>query len=82
MQLSMLKTPEIGEVPSSIKVIENWGHVDVVDSSGGAMVSGDHVHLEGPRDSFVEWLKPFDGIWITKPGTSPMEQMFTVVHVK
>ena len=31
--------------------------------------------------AFVDWLKPYDAVWRTKPGTSVMMQQFEVVHI-
>lgn len=82
MRQMLLKTSNLGDIPADIKVLDNWGSVSVVDSNGGPLVAGDHVHLEGPCEAFINWLKPFDEVWITKRGTSPMEQVFEAVHIK
>ena len=80
MQLSLLVTEQMEPVPEEIRVLEDWGSVSVKYSEG--VDTGTHMMLEAEASDFIAWLSPFDGVWITTPGTSPIQQQFTVVHVR
>ena len=81
MRVALIAEEKMLPIPSSIKVLDNWENVLVVDDDGKHLADGDHVHLEGGQQSFIDWLKPFDAVWITKPGTPVMAQQFEAVHI-
>jgi len=82
MHLMLVVESHMLPVPAGIKVLDNWGYVGVVDSNGTPLANGDHMHLEGKASDFAQWLGKYDGVWCTKPGTSPMFQQFEVHHIK
>lgn len=76
MQVMMVVEAKMGPVPGSIEVLENWGYVGVVDSTGSFLYDGDHMFLEGTEEAFMQWFEQYNQVWIQKPGTSPMQQAF------
>lgn len=80
MKLALLKTDELGEIPNTIKVLDNWKYVCIL-TSDKRFVGGDHMYLEGAVEDFMAWLKPFNAVWIQK-GELAMLQQFEVWHVK
>jgi hypothetical protein len=81
MKLALLLTPDLGEIPPTIKTLEDWGDVSIIINNGEGATTGKHVYLEGQKEEFVKWLKPFDGVWFQK-GTCPMMQEFEIGHIK
>lgn len=82
MILVMVSEKKMLPIPNNIKVLNNWGYVGVVGSDGSFLADGDHVHLEGEKQAFIDWLKPFDTVWRARPGSSVMMQEFEAVHIK
>lgn len=80
MRMALLITEAMKPIPKAIKVLDNWGHVAIY-IKGGHTAGGDHMHVEGDEEVIINWLRPFDGIWRTKPGTSPVFQQFEAVHI-
>jgi len=81
MQMLLVVEAKFLPVPETIKVLDNWGFVGVVDSDGNSLANGEHMHLEGSDAEFIRWLGEYEGVWRTKTGTPPMFQQFEVVHV-
>ncbi len=79
MTLHMLVEEKQKPIPPEITVKENWGPLTVVTDANGR-VYGEHMMLEGSAADFVEWLKPFDGVWVGEG--SPTAQNFVVMHIK
>jgi len=81
-QLSLLVESSMLPIPSNVKILNNWGFVRVVDDVGVSLAIGDHVLVEAEQKHIISWLKPFDCVWVTKPGSSPVEQEFVSVSVR
>ena len=81
MQLHLLVTPSMGDVPNDVSVLADFGSVFLhVDGQNGASVGGKHVAVEAPRESLIAWLKRFDGVWVGVG--QPAQQQFEVRHIK
>ena len=80
MKLELLVTDAMKPIPEDIEILNNWEYVGIVTSDGG-FADGDHMYLEGDEVVVKDWLRPFDGVWRQKPGTSAMMQEFEVVHI-
>lgn len=78
MQLIMLKTKEIPDPPKDVE-IQEFGNERIIEPSTGKSVEGISVYVSGPSQSIADWLRPFDGIWISD---NPMLGKWQVVHVK
>lgn len=82
VRMIMLVEEKFGPVPSGIRVVQEFGdETVVVESKTGSkpeFVHGTSMFLEGPTQAFVDWLKPFDGVWTTN---NPMVGTWKVVHV-
>jgi hypothetical protein len=81
MKIALVVEAKMLPVPESIMVLDNWGFVGVVDSEGGPLAHGEHMHLLGAPYDFIRWLGEYDAVWRTKSGTSPMFQQFEACHV-
>ena len=84
MKLALLVTDEMKPIPEAIKVLEDWGFVGIFVGEIGDIrdyADGDHMYVEGDEQTIANWLRPFDGVWRTKPGTSPIFQQFEIVHI-
>ncbi|MHA2279997.1 MAG: hypothetical protein ACXAC5_03850 [Promethearchaeota archaeon] len=68
-------------IPEAIKILEDWGFVGIFIGEAEDCTSGDHMYVEGDTQDIANWLRPFDAVWRTKPGTSPMFQQFEAVHI-
>lgn len=74
-------------VPNDIEVVQDYGLESVVmgdthSSSEELMQNtfrGHSMLLSGEPEAFVEWLKPFNGVWIC---TNPLFGDWNVVHIK
>jgi len=80
MKLVLLLEDKLNPIPDTIKVLEDWGFVSVVNGWGKPLVSGSHVYLEGTEEAFKEWLRPFDSVCVGQG--SPMLQNFSIMHIK
>lgn len=79
MQLCILLEEKMEPIPQGIKTLFSAGKVGVV-MNDGHYVNGDHVLLEGDKDIFINWLKPFDRILKSK-GLVMQLQEFEACHV-
>lgn len=82
MQCFLLVTKQMEPIPESIETVQDWGDTTIHVSGGNFLVSGRHMWLQGEESDFVDWLRPFERVWMTKPGTSPMMQQFVSVGIK
>lgn len=64
-------------IPSNINIICDYGDEIIVYEN--RKISGTVTVLEGSEEAFIDWLKSFDGVWITE---SPMTGRWEVVHIK
>lgn len=78
MNLYMLVQDIHLPVPPTIKVVHNFGS-EHVRADDGRSYRGDSMILSGDKEAFAEWLKQFDGVWISD---NPMLGDWYVVHVK
>ena len=81
MKMMLVVEAKFLPVPTSIKVLDNWGFVGVMDGEGTPVADGEHMYLEGESADFIRWLGGYDAVWRTKDGTSPMFQQFEACHV-
>lgn len=84
MNLYLLVEQKHKPIPDNIKVVQNFGPETVfVPKTGSSTPSepiyGETVLVKGEEQAFIDWLKPFDGVWTTR---SPMLGTWTVVHIK
>lgn len=77
MRLIMLVQSEHRPIPESIRAQE-FG-TESIKTEGGDFIIGASAFLEGPEEAFVEWLRPFDGVWVTD---NPAMGRWAVVHIK
>ena len=82
MQLGLLLTADVPKPPADIKVLHNFGKIQVISDVGSETDFGDHVIVEGSVESIRLWLAPLRGIWKQKDGPAPQMQIFEIVHVK
>jgi hypothetical protein len=80
MKLFMLLEEKMEPVPAGITVEQVFDDNLLVIAKNGRDVLGKHVLLSGEVDDFKDWLRPFDGVWVSV-GSTPMEQKFEVCHV-
>lgn len=74
-------------VPNDIEVLQDYGMETVVagelnQSPEEAMQNtfrGNAMLLSGKPEAFINWLKPFNGIWIC---SNPLIGDWEVVHIK
>jgi hypothetical protein len=78
MSVFMLVQDEHVPIPDGIEVVVNYG-LETIRTEDNGRVRGNSMYLRGKMSAFVDWLKPFDGIWTTD---SPMVGEWKVVHVK
>jgi hypothetical protein len=78
MKIVILLEERLLPIPGNLKTEENWGSIAI--AADGCAVVGDHVCLSGDKDVFVEWLRPFDHIWVGKG--PPQLQDFDACHIR
>jgi hypothetical protein len=81
MKFALLVTNEMKPVPETIKILVDWGFTGISIGETGVYVGGDHMYVEGDEQDIINWLRPFDTVWRTKPGTPPVFQQFEAVHI-
>ena len=71
-------TPDMRPIPDGVKVLMDWGEVQIRSSlpTGPRYVDGEHIYLQGELNTLTGWFSQFDGVWIQPPGSSPMMQEF------
>ena len=78
MDICLLLTNELGNIPSTIEVVQGFGTERIVDSSGNTLASGSVVFLSGAESDFIEWLKD-KNVW---QSNNPMIGGWRVMHIK
>lgn len=73
VQQHMLPVPVVGVV-----VVQEFGSESILDGEGNPH-RGVSMLLQAEPEVFVEWLKPFDGFWVSN---NPMLGNWHVVHVR
>lgn len=89
MRIHLLVTPEMEPVPDGIKIVQDFDvievmtatrlHTDDKENFQAGKLTGRHLMIEGENEAVVEWLRPFDDVWLGIG--EPAQQEFTVVHV-
>jgi len=79
MKIALLVEDRLRPIPMEIQVVENWGETLVI--SEGRNVLGAHMLLSGDESALKNWLRPFDGVWVTV-GNNPALEKFQVMHVR
>jgi hypothetical protein len=82
MTTVLLLTENLKPIPSTAKVLANWGDVTIhteIDGKEG-WETGEHVYLEDTPENISNWLRPFAGVWVGRG--SPMAQEFHIMHIK
>lgn len=77
MKLIMLLQEQHKPIPPEIES-QIFGRECILPEEGEPIV-GKSVYLSGPKEVFIDWLKNFDGIWISN---NPMMGAWRVVHIK
>ena len=83
MQFHYLHTPDVPEVPDSVKQLADWGSVQILINDPDKerqIVTGFHRWVEGSEQDIVEWLGPLKGVCMGEG--PPMMQLFEVMHIK
>lgn len=78
MQIQLLQTKDIPELPKSLKICQNFGIISITTDDG--VVEGNHIVVEGELEDIKTWLYPVDGFWMSIG--SPTKQKFELVHIK
>jgi hypothetical protein len=78
MNLIMLVQDEHKPIPDNIKVIWNFGR-EHIRSNDGRSYCGESTYLQGEPQAFKEWLRPFDGFWVSN---NPMVGDWHIEHVR
>ena len=78
MQLHLLVTPDLPDKPDDIRVLEDFGSVQI--HSDGEFFCGTHLAIECDETSLRAWLGSVDGFWLGEG--QPFQQHFKVVHLK
>lgn len=86
MQLAFLAEKHVlMDIPSGVTVLQNWGDITAVfypnDNPNDIrqIIQGEHVMVEGERETILAWLKPFSPIPVTQG--SPMLEEFRLQDV-
>ena len=68
-------------IPDTIKIVQDYGLETIIPEGSDLThrIVGRNLLLEGSPEAFVDWLKPFDGVWVC---SSPMVGDWKVVHIK
>ena len=67
MDIVMLVQPQHQPIPEGITLIRNFGSEKlVIDGDLANCIDGDVMVLSGDTKSFVEWLTPFDSVWLNE----------------
>lgn len=77
MDIIMLLQPQHYPIPEGIEVLV-YGNESVIDENR-TWHHGQSAHLSGDRKVIANWLRPFDGVWVSE---NPMLGGWHVVHVK
>ena len=83
MKLYMLYEDRLGTIPEAIKTVEDFGPLTIlveVDDRPTHHVKGTSLVLEGPTQAFINWLRPFDHVWLGDG--QPCEERFRVANIK
>jgi hypothetical protein len=80
MKLYLLYEDRLGKIPTSIAKLHDFGRVQIITDGPDRSVVGTSMVLEGPEDVFIDWLKPFDHVWLGQG--QPCEERFRVAHIK
>ena len=80
MKLALLVTDEMKPVPKNISVTTLHKDLDIIVTGEEYPIIGDHLIIEGTKEAIVNWLKNYDGVWVS--GSIPQEQKFTVMHIR
>jgi len=76
MQISMLVEYYMKPMPTDITIVQNYG-LETVFRKDKPSSSGECMLLEGSKTAFINWLKPFNRIWIGNGLVG-----FQVMHIK
>lgn len=89
MELILLVEQKMIPVPQNIEVVQEFGRESIIphsedenESIGDGVnrtIAGTSMYLSGEPEAFIDWLKPFDGVWTC---TNPIMGDWKVVHVK
>lgn len=81
MQLYMLyEETRLGPIPEGIKIVHDFGRVQIRTHGTDRHVVGTSLVLAGPPQIFVDWLKHVDGFWVGQG--QPCEEQFRIAHIK
>lgn len=80
MKLFMLLEERMEPIPPEIVIEQVFDDNLLVITGSGHDVLGKHVLLTGEVEHLKNWLRPFDGVWVSV-GSTPMEQKFEVCHI-
>lgn len=84
MQMYMLYESRLGDLPDGITELICFDSDLMITNARregvGVVVRGRSVILEGSKQLFIDWLKPFDSVWVGK-GQPNMEQ-FEICHIR
>jgi tagatose-1,6-bisphosphate aldolase len=78
MTLIMIVERKMTPIPSGITVMDSYGSEAVV-KDGVLKASGTAMLLSGDAETFKNWLRPFDGVWLSD---NPSTGIWKVQHIK
>lgn len=85
MELYLLVTSAMMPIPTGIEVVKDYGHECVipdlpdVQEALRTQVSGQSMHLSADPQKFVDWLRPYDGIYVCD---NLMRSDWQIVHIR
>jgi hypothetical protein len=80
MQLYLLYEERLGPIPENIEKMHDFGRVEIITKPSMGSVVGTSMILDGSQQAFVDWLGPFDHVWLGQG--HPQEERFEVAHIK
>lgn len=80
MQIILLVEPKHLPIPDSITVVKDYGEEAVIPYPNIEVkpICGISMLLSGESQDFVNWLSPFDGVWLCD---QPLLGEWNVYHI-
>lgn len=77
MNMMILVTPEMEPIPKELVCKIFAENHKIVNEDGEVLATGKECYLTGEQQTFVDWLKPFDGVYLATG-----QDEWQVVHIK
>lgn len=81
MRLNILVTEAMIPLPANVECVQKYGKETIIQGSGvsAQFTTGIAMLVDADEKALVDWLKPFDGIWISN---NPSSGQWDVVHIQ